>query len=83
MGLSLASETHEIFAPYSAMHRTWGPSLVTDLHVGGSLTWVAGDTLMLVPMIPLANEWMHLEERRAERIDRELDAEASAPSQLQ
>jgi hypothetical protein len=38
---------------------------------------------MLVPMIPLANEWMHLEERRAERIDRELDAEASAPSQLQ
>ena len=58
------------------MHRDWGPPLVTDLHIGGSLMWVVGDTLMLWPMIPLAIEWMHLEERRAVRIDRELDATA-------
>ena len=80
VGLSLASERHEIFAAYSAQHRNWGPSLVTDLHVGGVLMWVVGDTLMLLPMIPLALCWMQLEERKAERVDRELDASrGSAP----
>ncbi|HSZ36117.1 MAG TPA: cytochrome c oxidase assembly protein [Acidimicrobiales bacterium] len=73
-GLSLVSESHEIFPAYFATHRTWGPSYVTDLHIGGTIMWVLGDTLMLWPMIPVALRWMHLEERKAERIDRELDA---------
>jgi putative copper resistance protein D len=73
-GLSLAGESHEIFPAYFATHRTWGPSYVNDLHIGGSLMWVVGDTLMLWPMIPVALRWMHMEERKAERIDRELDA---------
>jgi hypothetical protein len=33
---------------------------------------------MLWPMIPVALRWMHLEERKAERIDRELDAQRLA-----
>jgi putative copper resistance protein D len=74
-GLSLAGATHELFPAYLATHRTWGPSYVVDLHVGGSIMWVVGDTLMLWPMIPVAIRWMHLEERKAERIDRELDAQ--------
>jgi putative copper resistance protein D len=73
-GLSLAGETREIFPAYLATHRAWGPTYVTDLHVGGSIMWVVGDTLMLWPMIPVAIRWMHLEERKAVRIDRELDA---------
>jgi cytochrome c oxidase assembly factor CtaG len=77
-GLSLAGESHEIFPAYFATHRTWGPSYVTDLHVGGTIMWVLGDTLMLWPMIPVALRWMHQEERKAERIDRELDAQAAA-----
>lgn len=75
-GLSLAGESHEIFPAYFATHRTWGPSYVTDLHIGGTIMWVLGDTLMLWPMIPVALRWMHMEERRAERIDREADAQA-------
>jgi putative copper resistance protein D len=73
-GLSLDQQVHELFPAYLAFHRTWGPSLVDDLHVGGVLMWVAGDTLMLWPMIPVAVGWMHLEERKAVRIDRQLDA---------
>ena len=77
-GLSLAGESHEIFPAYFATHRTWGPSYVNDLHIGGSIMWVVGDTLMLWPMIPVALRWMHREERKAARIDRELDAQAAA-----
>jgi putative copper resistance protein D len=77
-GLSLAGATKEMFPAYLATHRTWGPSYVNDLHIGGSIMWVVGDTLMLWPMVPVALRWMHLEERKAERIDRELDAQALA-----
>ena len=73
-GLSLAGASHEMFPAYFATHRTWGPSYVTDLHVGGDIMWVVGDTLMLWPMIPVALRWMHMDERKAVRIDRELDA---------
>jgi putative copper resistance protein D len=72
-GLSLVGESHEIFPAYFATHRIWGPSYVTDLHIGGTIMWVLGDTLMLWPMIPVALRWMHMEERKAIRIDRELD----------
>ena len=76
-GLSLSGATHELFPAYLATHRSWGPSYVVDLHVGGDIMWVVGDTLMLWPMIPIAIRWMHMEERKAERIDRELDAQAA------
>jgi len=33
---------------------------------------------MLWPMIPVAIRWMHMEERKAVRIDRQLDAELMA-----
>ena len=72
-GLSLAGASHELFPAYFATHRTWGLSYVTDLHVGGDIMWVVGDTLMLWPMIPVALRWMHMDERNADRIDRELD----------
>ncbi len=77
-GLSLTGATRELFPAYLATHRTWGPSYVVDLHAGGSIMWVVGDTLMLWPMIPVALRWMHMEERKAVRIDRELDAARDA-----
>jgi len=80
-GLSLAGATKELFPAYFATHRSWGPSYVVDLHAGGSIMWVVGDTLMLWPMIPVALRWMHMDERKAERIDRELDAQALAEAQ--
>jgi putative copper resistance protein D len=79
-GLSLAGTATELFPAYTAMHRAWGPSLITDLHAGGDIMWVVGDTLMLWPMIPVAIRWMHMEERKAVRIDRELDAQLVSES---
>jgi cytochrome c oxidase assembly factor CtaG len=76
-GLSLAGASHEMFPAYFATHRTWGPSYVEDLHIGGDIMWVVGDTLMLWPMIPVALRWLHMDERSAVRIDRELGATAA------
>jgi cytochrome c oxidase assembly factor CtaG len=77
-GLALDQASHELFPAYFAFQRAWGPPPVQDLHIGGVIMWVGGDTLMLWPMIPVAIGWMHLEERRAVRADREY--EAMAPS---
>ncbi len=77
-GLSLDQAVHEMFPAYLALHPTWSTGRLTnDLHIGGVLMWVAGDTLMLWPMIPVALRWLHLEERRAVRVDQELDALAA------
>jgi cytochrome c oxidase assembly factor CtaG len=81
-GLTLASASNELFPAYLRIHRTWGPSLITDLHAGGAIMWVAGDTLMLIAMIPCAIQWMRYEERRAIEIDQELDLASRGFSEL-
>jgi putative copper resistance protein D len=78
-GLSLDQAVHEMFPAYLAIHPTWSQARLTnDLHIGGVLMWVGGDTLMLWPMIPVARRWLHLEERRAVRVDKEIDDAAAA-----
>jgi hypothetical protein len=57
----------------AAEHRTWGLSLVADLHTGGVIMWVAGDTLMMLALIPVVVQWVRLEDRRGTRFDKELD----------
>jgi putative copper resistance protein D len=74
-GLTLVSTSTELFSHYRDVHRTWGPSLVSDLHIGGAIMWVGGDTLMLFGMIPVVVQWVRYEDARAARIDAELDAE--------
>jgi putative copper resistance protein D len=74
-GLSLTQAVHELFPAYLQIRRAWGPTRISDLHIGGDIMWVGGDTLMLWPMIPVVLRWMHMDERRAVRIDRELDAQ--------
>ncbi len=73
VGLTLSLETSEIFPAFSAEHRTWGPSLLTDLHIGGVIMWVGGDVLMMLALIPVVVAWVRREERHATRFDRELE----------
>lgn len=73
-GLTLASASHELFPAYLQMHRTWGPSLLTDLHMGGDVMWVGGDVLMFLAMVPVTIQWVRDEDRKAAELDRLLDA---------
>jgi cytochrome c oxidase assembly factor CtaG len=77
-GLALAMSGHEMFHAYTTQTRTWGGSLIGDLHAGGAVMWIGGDFLMLLAMIPVAVEWMRDEERKAIEIDAQLDAERAA-----
>jgi putative copper resistance protein D len=72
-GLALTATTHELFSFYNSFTRGWGPSLVTDLHIGGSIMWVGGDTLMFIAMIPVATRWVRVEEQRTRELDAALD----------
>jgi putative membrane protein len=72
VGVTLNAENHEVFPALVALHRTWGPSLVSDLRLGGVIMWVGGDTLMMIALIPVAVAWVRREERSARRFDHEL-----------
>jgi cytochrome c oxidase assembly factor CtaG len=72
VGVTLNAENHEIFPALAALHRTWGPTLVADLRLGGVIMWVGGDTLMMIALIPVAMAWVRREERAARRFDHEL-----------
>jgi putative copper resistance protein D len=41
----------------AAMHPSWAPSLVTDLHAGGAVMWVGGDAIMAVMFGVAAVGW--------------------------
>ncbi len=51
-GVVLMQTNHELFPAYAG-RRTWGPSLVADLHAGGAVMWIGGDALMLLFIVLL------------------------------
>lgn len=44
--------------------RTWGPSLLSDLHTGGGIMWVVGDGLMFGVTVIVVGQWMRDTERQ-------------------
>lgn len=48
VGVVLLQANHELFSAYTDEHRTWGPSLLSDLHLGGAIMWVGGDAIMFL-----------------------------------
>ncbi|MDX6309001.1 MAG: hypothetical protein QOI06_2047 [Nocardioidaceae bacterium] len=47
VGIVLLQAGHELFPAYAALHRTWGPTPLDDLHRGGGIMWAFGDGLMM------------------------------------
>ncbi len=73
-GLTLDMSSHNPFPVFATYHRTWGPSVLSDVHLGGGIMWIGGDMLMLLAMIPATVLWVRYEDRRTKEIDAELDA---------
>jgi cytochrome c oxidase assembly factor CtaG len=65
---------------YTALNRTWGPSLRTDQSVGAGVLWILGDVLGLPFLLMLMRALRVHEMSRAREVDRELDQQPE-PSQ--
>jgi putative copper resistance protein D len=48
VGVVILQANHELFPAYADTGRTWGPSLISDLHTGGAIMWVGGDAIMFL-----------------------------------
>jgi cytochrome c oxidase assembly factor CtaG len=53
-GVAYTFQSHEVFAPYAAFSRAWGPGLVTDLHLGGYVMVIGSDAVMMVVALALS-----------------------------
>lgn len=79
LGLTLIFMTHPVAgAYYESLHRTWGPNVRFDHVIGGGILWMVGDLAGLPFLAALFARMFRQDRTEAERIDRELDAQAAA-----
>src|SRR5438874_2164585 len=64
VGVVLMMSVNEPFPAYAAVGRTWGPSLVGDIHTGGGIMWVIGDGLMFLVVVLVVQRWTADTERQ-------------------
>lgn len=57
-GVVFTVQSREVFAPYARVARDWGPSLVTDLHVGGYIMLIGSDIIMTTVAVALAARYL-------------------------
>lgn len=67
--------SQELFAAgfYTSLGRDWGPSLLTDQHIGGGILWGFGDVAAIALVGAFVRQWYRSDERLARRTDRQLD----------
>ena len=63
---------------YRDVERSWGASPLADQRTGAGILWVAGELFGVLAIAVVVRQWMRAEERKAARIDRQLDAERVA-----
>jgi putative copper resistance protein D len=59
VGITLMMTPSEPFPAYGRISRTWGSSLIDDLHLGGAIMWVGGDLLMAALAIVVITHWVN------------------------
>ena len=63
-GVALGSYSSDPFPVTSGMrHRTWGPSPVDDVHIGGAVMWVGGSGIMFVLIMGTFLAWTRRSQR--------------------
>ena len=60
VGITLMLVPRELFPAYARAGRTWGPSLVTDLHAGGLIMFAGSDLIMTVLAVVLAASFIRV-----------------------
>jgi cytochrome c oxidase assembly factor CtaG len=67
-GLALGSYFSDPFPVTSGMrHRTWGPSPLDDVHIGGAVMWVGGSAIMFVLIMVTFLAWTRQGQRAGGR----------------
>lgn len=64
LALAIFSSGDVLYRSYAAVARDWGPSPLADQRTAGGLMWVAGDLLLLVSVLLIANAWANHEARQ-------------------
>lgn len=67
-GITLLMSSENPWPAYAAQHHTWGPGLVTDVHYGGAVMWVAGDTIMIGLILTALVPWVAGRNRNSVRM---------------
>lgn len=57
-GITLLMSGENPWPAYAAQHHTWGPDLLTDVHYGGAVMWVGGDTIMIGLILTALVPWV-------------------------
>ncbi|WFE30932.1 cytochrome c oxidase assembly protein [Micromonospora sp. WMMD975] len=57
-GVALLMTTTPPWPAYARHYPGWGPDLLTDVHWGGAIMWVAGDAIMMVFVVIAAIPWV-------------------------
>lgn len=63
---------------YGALGLDWHTDLVGDQHLGGGITWAAGELPLLMVMIALLLQWQRSDDRLARRLDRAAERDDDA-----
>lgn len=58
---------------YRELGRNWGPSLLTDQHIGGGILWVFADVVSIIFLVAFGIQWLRHDHRESRRVDRHLD----------
>ncbi|HEY4462759.1 MAG TPA: cytochrome c oxidase assembly protein [Streptosporangiaceae bacterium] len=66
-GVALGSYSNDPFPVTPAMHRTWGPSPLDDVHIGGAVMWVGGSAIMFVLIMFTFLAWTREGQRGSSR----------------
>jgi putative copper resistance protein D len=66
-GVALGSYSSDPFPVTPGMHRSWGPSPVDDVHIGGAVMWVGGSAIMFVLIMLTFLAWTREGQRASSR----------------
>jgi cytochrome c oxidase assembly factor CtaG/putative copper export protein len=62
---------------FASLDRSWGPTPLEDLRLGGGMAWSFGEMPMAIVLAALLRQWMTADEREARRRDRAADRAAA------